>query len=742
MAPKAAVVPPPSALDFPAAVQALAANDPGQVLQGLTVLAGASDGHFPQDLDAAVDLARAVTGLLPSHDAQVSATAAKLLPRLQGLRGAGGGGAAAFAQPPVIQALWSVLHAFTTHFHDYMMAVAAVRAAEAAEAASGGPGGKGGAKDSKSKGGAPPAATAADLDSGLLGPTKFALDAAIVALLTATASGALEPCTTLAKLSLEPHIMLLKHHSPRIQMQAARLLRAVLLAPRSAPALVAANSVEHLLALARSSGFGAVRVEALVTLTRLLAASPAAVQMAVEAGMPDTLLQFVMDPSTGIVPRLPFRLEPGSMSGATTPTGDALQPRASTPGVAAPQLDYSRPAACTKARLQEASAQLLLQVCRVHHGAVEQLVRLGGVSLVLGLLPPAPLPPLPAAAEPPRSAAGTIFASIAASAAASAASKPLTPPTLGDGFGLDDEDGRGLSFFRAPSLVDVWSPWVESPIYPLPPAAGVTQSQDLQALLLAVLACLLSEPGVQAVLWDGHSSRRAHMQLLHLLTSAAAASHSAGGALAREMSGASVMTTATTAAAAHNTAPSPLVHAAALHCVLQLSKHSQWLRLVPYLQQLRGLVLQAGEGQVDLALVAPFAALLQRVLESRLPPPRAEAGAGPGAGPPTVHHHGFMPNGLSPEDNGLAEEPLSHADICQALKGLAKVALESGDTAAATSVSRALMVVADADLRAPAWPPLPSPPPTPPPPPLPTSQFVWDALGRPIMSDGVKLVHV
>ena len=36
-------------------------------------------------------------------------------------------------------------------------------------------------------------------------------------------------------------------------------------------------------------------------------------------------------------------------------------------------------------------------------------------------------------------------------------------------------------------------------------------------------------------------------------------------------------------------------------------------------------------------------------------------------------------------------------------------------------------------------PPPPSPPKSPPPPPLATSQFIWDALGRPEMTDGFKL---
>jgi hypothetical protein len=79
---------------------------------------------------------------------------------------------------------------------------------------------------------------------------------------------------------------------------------------------------------------------------------------------------------------------------------------------------------------------------------------------------------------------------------------------------------------------------------------------------------------------------------------------------------------------------------------------------------------------------------------------------------------------------------------CRPAQALAVLARQGNDPWATGAVAAALLVLPDAALYAPPWPPAPSPPPTPPPPPLPTSQFLWDALGRPVMSDGIKLGHL
>ena len=87
----------------------------------------------------------------------------------------------------------------------------------------------------------------------------------------------------------------------------------------------------------------------------------------------------------------------------------------------------------------------------------------------------------------------------------------------------------------------------------------------------------------------------------------------------------------------------------------------------------------------------------------------------------------------------------SRQDAVVCLKALAAITRGSpGAEVARSSVVRAMLVLTEAEFAAPARPPLPSPPGTPPPLPLATSQFVWDALGRPSMTDGagVKLAHL
>ena len=56
------------------------------------------------------------------------------------------------------------------------------------------------------------------------------------------------------------------------------------------------------------------------------------------------------------------------------------------------------------------------------------------------------------------------------------------------------------------------------------------------------------------------------------------------------------------------------------------------------------------------------------------------------------------------------------------------------------AVMRALLALPEKAFVPPPRPPLPSPPPTPPPPPLATSQFAWDALDRPCVTDGAVVI--
>ena len=95
----------------------------------------------------------------------------------------------------------------------------------------------------------------------------------------------------------------------------------------------------------------------------------------------------------------------------------------------------------------------------------------------------------------------------------------------------------------------------------------------------------------------------------------------------------------------------------------------------------------------------------------------------------------------------------SRQQAVSCLKGLAVIvrgfcsasaAGKGGEVVSQSDLVRAMLNLTSGEFVAPARPPLPSPPGTPPPQPLATSQFVWDALGRPDMADGsgVHLVHL
>lgn len=86
---------------------------------------------------------------------------------------------------------------------------------------------------------------------------------------------------------------------------------------------------------------------------------------------------------------------------------------------------------------------------------------------------------------------------------------------------------------------------------------------------------------------------------------------------------------------------------------------------------------------------------------------------------------------------------LRHQPTAMNLPRLAQV-LESlaGASGTATpptqaAIAAATLALPEAAFVPPPRPPLPSPPPTPPPPPLPTSLYAWDALGRPLITDGM-----
>eukprot|EP00803_Ostreobium_quekettii_P003538 evm.model.scf_1990.3 EVM.evm.TU.scf_1990.3 scf_1990:7547-15101(-) len=87
---------------------------------------------------------------------------------------------------------------------------------------------------------------------------------------------------------------------------------------------------------------------------------------------------------------------------------------------------------------------------------------------------------------------------------------------------------------------------------------------------------------------------------------------------------------------------------------------------------------------------------------------------------------------------------LRESGLVQAFKRLASRIIDDGRSGGRLDVTgrqaaRAALGVSGDLFRPPVHKPLPSPPPTPPPPLLPTTQYIWDALGRPVMTDGLTL---
>ncbi|KXZ49106.1 hypothetical protein GPECTOR_23g37 [Gonium pectorale] len=427
-----------------------------------------------------------------------------------------------------------------------------------------------------------------------------------------------------------------------------------------------------------------------------------------------------------------------------------------------PQLDMSHPVASSPDRIQDLTVALLLQLARQHHGAAQELLRLGALKLLAALLPAPELPELPQPEHPVRrpSSSDTIFASFIPGLGARRPSEstvvvPTTPK-------------------------DAWLQYLDcEPPLPLPVSRAA--SHRLQASLLTLLSCLLAEPGAADYWWHVHASARPHLQLMFLLATEEVQPPLAAVISQAQMAHLSIPANKRTSKQGKPdpTLPPfpPEVRGAALGCVLQLTKHASWLALAPHLRALQATLRDPVSWGVEMA--APLAEIIQRIMTAErqskggsggaggkapppaappAPPPLAAEGSGgalaaaasPRASPrtaaapspPPLPPPPATPNGLSLEDNGLAEVTMSTSELVEALKALAQLARKGSDPWATSAVAAALLALPEGALYAPPWPPLPSPPPTPPPPPLPTSQYLWDALGRPVMTDGIQLVHL
>ncbi|EFJ46475.1 hypothetical protein VOLCADRAFT_121065 [Volvox carteri f. nagariensis] len=730
--------------DFPWALGILGNPDadPTQLPLALNYLSTLNvSTSLPHDTSAVTQLLTLATPFVCANDTAVNTTAIKVVTRLvftdsqnhDELR-------EALQQPASLQALWAVLTYFHASFDAYSARLLVIQS-EPPEPPT--PVRNQGKPDSRNAKNPPPPPV--DPETTLPGPSKYALDLAITALSSLVASSTAAEAAAVGFMcsDVAPLLTVLKHHSSRIQVLALRLIRTLLQSDTMAIVLAGAGTMGQLTELLCSSLFGAVREEVLLALMRMMGNYPPAMQLALDSGLPAALLKHVLAPTTGVPqedpptppppppgsetptsPRPPVPLSPRP-GASPRPSGPSPRPGATMDGTEAgievppgpPPIDFARPMPSSADRLQELSVQMLLQMCKHHHGAVQHLLRLGAMQLLLALLP-APklpeLPPKPPSSKRPSSASDTFIAGL-----------PAAP------------------------LMEAWLPYIDGPpTMPLPKAP--LNSHPLAASLLQMLACLLSEPGVQDYWWSVHSSKRLHLQLMYLLRTDAPPK------------------------------PKP-------QCMLQLIKDPRWLQLAPYLTLLQQTVRQTEEWAP--AMVEPMAEILQRIMQTRLPPPpRAVAASAarpsqsttspalsqsPTAeGPPLPaaeqqqlqpHASQVAPsvtadgaplnlqrmcnavaNGLSQEANGLSDTDLSSEDAVKALKELAKMVRKatSPDPKAITAVAAALLVLPESAIYAPPWPPLPSPPPTPPPPPLPTSQYLWDALGRPVMTDGIKLPHL
>ncbi|GFR44224.1 hypothetical protein Agub_g5413 [Astrephomene gubernaculifera] len=946
MAPKSqANAAPQVRLDLPWALGTLANSDTdaGHLLQALNFLLALDLSPHQQDLDVGVQLITLVTPHTAASDTQVNAAAIKMLTRLV----AEGRGALreAFRQPASLQALWSVLSDFHAVFDDYLVLLATMLA-EAADpglggagggrgtgAGGGGPGTAGGGREEAGrrpvKGTPPPPV---DPESSLPGPSKYALEAVLVALSAAMGAGG-GPTGQQAAAAAEqallevvgrrvgPLVTLLRHNSLRIQLLALRFTRLLLRCAPLAGWLAGGGCLAALTQLVGSSGSGAVREEAMTTASHIMAAHAPSMQLALDAGLPSALLHLLLAPATGqAVPpapppsaqQLPQQQPPvtpqggaprtPSDAGAQPGEGGQLRPGSSSEdaaggsgggaggegaggaaagGVEAGQLDFARPVQSSPEKLQDQAAQLLLQLCRHHHGACQHLLRLGALQLLLTQLPAPPahtdlynqlhnpqhqhhqqqLQQQPQQQQGGLQRSGNSMKAIGSrNPSASEVQLQAPPPPLQQQQQYQPQQqllqgGRMSPMPRSPAkspakgrpegsaggaveegdeeeeeeVVDeeqetrkeqrareTWQPFLEGPpALPLPGCRTPTPSHNLQATLLLLLSCLLSEPGVQQHWWAvGGCPAPPHLvPLFHLGRQPPAPPPPAPRSESSQKETIAPNRRSIVAPPPPPPPPDPTqppfpahVRAAALQCLLQLLKQRRWLAAAPFMAALQDTLRSPDSWGPE--MVAPLAEILQRIAQARRPRPKAASAAAAGAvpapeasaaaaGPPPPRQRPCFPAppstsallppppppppppathilssvmslssmsiGSGPKEDpaaaaaaaaaaavaasasataGLAEEELSDEELLAALKALAALARRGISPWATSSVAAALLTLPQTALFAPPWPPLPSPPPTPPPPPLPTSQYLWDALGRPVMTDGVKLMHL
>uniref|UniRef100_A0A7S3VQB5 Uncharacterized protein n=1 Tax=Dunaliella tertiolecta TaxID=3047 RepID=A0A7S3VQB5_DUNTE len=417
--------PPTPPTDLPGVLNVLSqANDAGQIAGALSVLLDLKG--LPTEEEPLLEL---VSKALPHtklchKDPRVRNACVRVLGRLITIPG--------ILQSTLIsgevygEGAWTCLMEFSDMYGAYKEAILQMETAPPAQ---------------EVKRGAAKVAAAPDPEAGLPGPSKFALEAALRTLELMLSRGPRHVLEWLVSsegtMTLLPLVHLLGHHSSRVQMRAAQVIRMLCEYEGAKSRLVQASGVGALLREASKNLSGTVRVEVVQALHRLLSGpgmqhldllepgdrlpqppfdKPSNAQLEGKDGV-QILLSLMLAPESGHARTVEEQLkearaggndvwEKGSVQSSVAPSvapttagGSGGKHGKSSPVPAylgPPPLEFGRPQRSKPEDLQLAAASALVSSCTFCAASIERLVQLGGFQLLLALLP---LPPLPDSEE-------------------------------------------------------------------------------------------------------------------------------------------------------------------------------------------------------------------------------------------------------------------------------------------------------------------------------------------------------
>ncbi|KAL6761809.1 hypothetical protein V8C86DRAFT_2528362 [Haematococcus lacustris] len=297
MAPKGSDAPPPLPVDLAGVQSALQAGiQDAERLSGVIAVMLALDSQIlRKEAQLALKSTQSVIQQLSHSSPTVRGVAIRAIARLASLDMPEL--QAAVNTQAVAQAAWSICTDFCSNFSAYKPAYAALLAAQEAEAATKLSGAKPPPPSKADKSAPPP-----DPEASLPGPSKHSLDAALRVLSSLLL---LAPHSTCAWLlapdsgpPVAPLLLLLLHHSLRVQHRAVRALGLLGSQASARPRLAAAGAALALMRVASSSRSGAVRVEAVEALAKLADVPGALHTQLMAGGAVEQLLQLVVDPRT------------------------------------------------------------------------------------------------------------------------------------------------------------------------------------------------------------------------------------------------------------------------------------------------------------------------------------------------------------------------------------------------------------------------------------------------------------